>query len=223
MRPQAPPQEPLTQESPGSSPPGAGAPPGRRRLWLGVGIMVALAAAVAWVNLSDREAPMGTSQPPPPGAPKPAPTIEQTPAAPPPVQDDLAPPPVEDFDAVARYIHSMRQRALADRRAELVDLIFTPQCDCYSETKQAIAQLLAEGRKLGGRIEFLRSELIEHPSPDWAAIRVVDRLDPYPILDETGVEVERRDGWPPTRRVFHLTRQGDRWLVWGIQAEGPVR
>lgn len=130
---------------------------------------------------------------------------EAAPAAQPPAQASSQP----DFEAIMRHIMSVRSRALAEGRPELVDEIYSPKCSCSEGLKKPILEGV---RYIGYDPKVIKVE-VRQTMADVVSLHLTAEQPPFTVLDGKGGKFED-PGFVGQKTVFDLTRDdGGRWVV----------
>lgn len=123
------------------------------------------------------------------------------------------PPNSAQFDPVVHHIYDVTNQAFQQRRIDLLAGVYDTRCQCYQQAAQAIHELLASRRVLGGNGTTLTRVRALAVRRGVALVEVTDRVDPYPITDEQGHVVMQAAGRQATSFTLTLEQQGDQWLV----------
>jgi len=118
-----------------------------------------------------------------------------------------------EFDPVIRHIYDVANQAVRERRADLLDQAYAPDCQCYAQVKATIDRLVANHLTLGGAGMQVVAVEVELAKPDVAILRVTDKIDPYPEYNEAGALVTTLPGRGALEFTETLERKGTAWLM----------
>jgi hypothetical protein len=189
---------------------------GGRRLLLGIALVALVVVSGVWLMFLR---PEGRGPRPKPSRITPSPTATPTPP--------LDPQTSDDFETAFRAIYAKRTSAVVNRRPELVDQIYLPDCNCY-ELKSLIEQSIQRGgHHVGYDPKVTSVERIKEGinGPLLTTVRVVTEQDPYTIVDDnTGTVILHDPGWTSQSSAWELHRSspGSPWMVGFLLVEGPV-
>ena len=180
--------------------PGIGPDPGGEALgsWLrrhGVAIFLGLLAGFAGVVILIEVGPSGLFS----FSPQTAPSVVN--------------PHQAEFDPVIRRIYDVANQAVRERRSDLLDQAYAPDCQCYAQVKATIDRLVANHLTLGGAGMQVVAVEVELAKPDVAILRVTDKIDPYPEYGEGGALVATLPGRGALQFTETLERKGTTWLM----------
>ena len=129
----------------------------------------------------------------------------------------------EDFDRVVRNIIKIRNAAYFGPRPELIDRVYTPDCNCLPREREALAGLVRRNvRYVEPLMEILEVEVVARPNPDSAELRVTDKAQPSFVIDASGKRTPEGESWEPTTRIWTVIRVAGQWKLQRVQTEGPV-
>jgi hypothetical protein len=180
--------------------------------------MVALLGLGAWLLFLR---PDGGVKPQPDSGATPTPTASPSPTA-------VADPQMGDDPVAAfRAIYAKRTRAFVERRPELVDEIYRPDCGCY-ELKPIVQRATASGEHVRGYdprvLKVIEVRKVEPATPNLASVRVITEQVPFTIEADDGRVIAEDPGWPPQSTYWRLVKSRDAgpWKVEFMDIEGTA-
>lgn len=117
------------------------------------------------------------------------------------------------FEGIVRQIYGVANQAVHDRRADLLSQAYSPNCQCYTQVKATIDQLLAHHDTLSGTGMEVVSVEVELVKPSVAILRVTDKIDPYAEYTEGGTLLSTFPGRQPLQFTVTLEQRDGRWLM----------
>jgi hypothetical protein len=177
----------------------------RPRLIIGLAIPITLALAIALVLFAHHD---DTSPPPA--------TVAAASTTPPTTQ-----PPQDQWLTIIRQIVAERHALFENPRPEALKDIYHPNCSCFKQDQQMLADLQRRGLHYEDQGTTVRSAKLVGRARDAStpvvAVEVISQQLPQVLVDSLGNVVERIPKSAPSRRVFQLIRGSDRrWRVFQI-------
>jgi len=123
------------------------------------------------------------------------------------------------FETVVHHIYDVTNQAFQQRRADLLDDVYSTNCQCYAQAKAVIGNLLSSHQVLGGQGTQVVGVEVLKLGPGVALLRVRDRVDPFPVRTEEGAFVARQPGRSTTAFTFTLEQHNGRWLLTDVVPE----
>jgi hypothetical protein len=188
----------------------------RRRFALIFALLIVLAAIGSWaLFLRPRSVAPGG----PKLTPTPSPTTSPSPTPDPQTSDDL--------NIAFRAIYAKRTLATVERRPEIVDEIYLPDCNCYELKSMIENSIKRHGHHVGynPEIVLLREKETRIGGGNLASIEIVTQQGPYRIVDDiTGNVILSDPGWVPQASSWTLFRDGPTspWKVGFLLVEGSA-
>lgn len=118
-----------------------------------------------------------------------------------------------EFEGVMRHIYEVANRAVRERRADLLGQAYSEHCQCYAQVKATIDHLLATHETLGGAGMQVTAVEVELATARTAILRVTDRIDPFPEYTEAGAFVATVPGRTPVQFTVTLEQRNGTWLM----------
>jgi hypothetical protein len=176
----------------------------RPRLIVGLAILIALAVAIALVLRTHQDETV-----------PPTPTVAAS-TTPPTTQ-----PPQDQWLRIVRQIVDERHALFENPRPEALKDIYHPNCSCFKQDQQALADLQRRGLHYDDQGTSVRSAKLvgraRDPSTPVVAVEVISQQLPQVLVNSSGNVVERIPKSAPTRTVFQLIRGADRrWRVFQV-------
>ncbi|HEU5003224.1 MAG TPA: hypothetical protein VFW71_10665 [Actinomycetota bacterium] len=137
-------------------------------------------------------------------------------------QQNQAPPPAvlakeaaesKTFTPIVQHIYDVTNQALQQRDVSLLDDIYVRTCQCFSQAKAEIDQLLSSHEILRGDGQQLLKVEALTVQPKAALLQVTDKVAPYPVENEQGQVVGQGPGRVPTPFTMDLALTNGTWKV----------
>jgi len=134
-----------------------------------------------------------------------------------------AAPGREDFTAILRDLLARRDEAYETNNISILEEIYSTQCACLANARNAIEQRKRDGvHAAGERLKLIRAEVASRVSNDLVFIRGVVSQGPNNLVDAQGNVVRAGETHGPIAVIYETSRVNGRWIVLGITEEGPV-